>query len=68
MAVYIIIQTIVVYLIITVVLYISSRLTTQTRKIRYITFGLIIYSIIFGLRYGVGYDCNTYIESYEVLL
>lgn len=68
MGIFIAIQTLIVYLITTFVLYSCASYTRQTGNFKYINSGIIFYSIIFGLRYGVGYDCNSYIEGYEELL
>lgn len=60
------IQTIFVYLLLAWVLYDFGQRADWTNKFKYAIIGLIIYSIFWGLRYGVGRDCISYIEEYDL--
>ena len=64
MAFYIIIQSIFIYLFVGLVLYVGSKKASIKDKPWPIFIAIAIYAIVFGLRYGVGYDTNSYIESY----
>lgn len=65
MALYIVLQTLIVYTFVGLILYIGSRKSSTSGNIRYVLLAIAIYAIVFGLRYGVGYDTNSYIESYD---
>src|SRR5690606_7555628 len=62
------IQTIIIYLFIIAIMSIGGSLKT-TKKILGLSFplfiALIFYSIIFGVRYGVGTDYFAYLEAYQ---
>lgn len=46
-------------------LYNGGKKTAETSHFRYVVYAIVFYSIIFGLRYGVGTDTNSYISDYE---
>lgn len=62
---YIIIQTIFVYMVVLMALYNGGKRTAKTFRFKYVVYAILFYSIIFGLRYGVGTDTNSYIKDYE---
>lgn len=57
-------QTILVYLFLFSIMYLLSNVAKYTKQWRYVTIAILIYSIIFGMRYGVGVDQLVYLESY----
>ena len=60
----IVLQTLVVYLLIYVILRKCSYQSIANNSLKPIILGILIYSIIFGLRYGVGTDHLSYLEDY----
>lgn len=44
-----------------------ARKASNTKKWKYIIYTIFIYSIVFGLRYGVGMDYPVYLEGYNNL-
>lgn len=60
-------QSYVVYLSILAVMYLSCKVAISKRKFSIVVLGLLFYSLLFGLRYGVGKDCISYIKMYENL-
>lgn len=65
---YIIFQSIVVYAFVIWVLYYLSKQSARTNNYSYVCFALLLYSIIFGLRYGVGIDTMAYVADYEEIV
>lgn len=65
---YVIIQTVLVYLLLLFVLYKCSLVAQEKEKWYYLIIGVVIYSIIFGMRYFVGNDWFSYKLNYETLL
>lgn len=61
-------QTIIVYLFIAIVLLLFSYLSARKSNWKYSVVAIIIYSIVFGFRYGVGSDHLGYLESYNLSL
>lgn len=64
MASYIVLQSLIVYAFVGFVLYVGSRNASSSGRMWPIIFAISVYAIVFGLRYGVGVDTNSYIESY----
>lgn len=64
-SIYIILQTIFVYMVVLLALYNGGKKTAETSHFKYVVYAIVFYSIIFGLRYGVGTDTNSYINDYE---
>lgn len=64
-SIYIILQTIFVYMVVLLALYNGGKKTAETSHFKYVVYAIVFYSIIFGLRYGVGTDTNSYISDYE---
>lgn len=58
-------QTILVYSLLFFVMYVLCYYASKQNKWWAVVVALIIYSIIFGLRYGVGVDFFGYLEIYE---
>ena len=65
MSFYIVLQTLCVYIFVGLVLYVGSKRSASSGNMSNILIAISIYALIFGLRYGVGYDTNAYIESYS---
>lgn len=63
----VIIQTLVVYLLTFSVLIYSSYLYVEKNVRIYLVLGLLFYSLIMGLRYGVGADFFQYYVNYNLL-
>lgn len=64
-SVYIIIQSFVVYMTIMAVLYNGGKKSAYTGRFQYVVFAILFYAIIFGFRFGVGTDTNSYIADYN---
>lgn len=52
-------------MVIFLVLYNGSMNSARTGQFKYVVYAIVIYAIIFGLRYGVGTDTNAYIDDYN---
>lgn len=61
----IIIQTFLIYIFLYLILYGQSKRSEFNNSLNPILFALIVYSVIFGLRYGVGTDHLSYLEAYN---
>ena len=61
-----VIQTILIYLILTIVLYFASKSAEQNNKFLPIVGAIFLYAVIFGLRTGVGVDFWGYKEWYDI--
>lgn len=64
---YIYIQTILIYSILTILMVLLARQSVKTGKNIYIYIALLAYSVLFGLRYGVGRDFFSYHYYFEDL-
>ena len=62
---YYVFQSYFIYLSILAAIYWSCKEALRKNKFTIIIVGLLFYSLLFGLRYGVGKDCLAYIEIYE---
>lgn len=62
------IQSIIVYLLIAWVMYISGKKYEATGKFSYVVWGIAFYAFIFALRYGVGGDFFAYKLAFEELI
>lgn len=62
---FIIIQSLIVYMTIMAVLYNGGKKSANTGRIQYALYAILFYAILFGLRYAVGADTNSYIEEYD---
>mgnify|MGYP003548342219 CR=1 FL=1 len=60
-----VLQTVLIYLILILVLYLASRLAEQRNNFIYIVGAVFFYAIIFGLRSGVGVDFWGYKEWFD---
>ena len=60
-----IIQSILVYGLLTVVMYAYSKKSYRYNKNGYMTIAILLYAIVFGLRYCVGVDYMGYVEMFE---
>lgn len=58
------IQTYIIYISLFVVMFLLARLASKTGKWTYMFIGLLIYSIVFGIRYDVGFDYLAYYDIY----
>lgn len=61
------IQSIIVYISIAAVGIYYSNLYSKTGKYKYVIYALLYYSVIFGIRYGVGADYFSYVHGYETI-
>ena len=61
----IIIQTFLIYILLYLILYGQSKRSEFNNSLNPILFALSVYSVIFGLRYGVGTDHLSYLEAYN---
>lgn len=61
-------QTLFVYILIAVVLLFFCQLAAERKYWNFILIGIFIYSVIMGLRYGVGADFFGYMENYIAVL
>ena len=59
------IQTILVYTLLTIVMYVFSRKAYTTQRKGYQIFPIIAFILVFGLRYSVGIDWDNYRSIYE---
>ncbi|GEM_PF-1781722 len=59
------IQTILVYSLLTIVMYILCLKAEKEYSWKYVVCALGIYSLVFGFRYGVGFDYFTYVDMYQ---
>ena len=57
-------QTIFIYLGLTFILFLSAKTSIKKKSYAPLFWGLFFYSVIFGLRYGVGTDYFSYLNSY----
>lgn len=64
MELYYIVQSLFIYLSVFAVLYKGTKSYSIDRNKSGIFGCMFFYALIFGLRYGVGTDCNSYIDSY----
>lgn len=62
---YAIFQTIMVYGLLTIIMFILFKESYRQKKNSYTIYALLIYSVIFGLRYCVGVDYMSYVVMYE---
>lgn len=58
-------QTVIIYLTLFGIMFFLSKKAVRYKSWKYIIGILLIYSVIFGIRYGVGMDFLVYLESYE---
>ena len=59
------IQTILVYTLLTIVMYVFSRKAYTTQRKGYQILPIIAFILVFGLRYSVGVDWDNYRSIYE---
>lgn len=65
MSLFLIFQTLFIYLFLCIVIVVLSRATIQRNHMQYIYWGILVYAIVFGARYGVGGDHLSYLEDYD---
>lgn len=65
---FIYIQTTIVYVLLTIVMYLYCKRATDTLNWKFITFACVAYALVFGFRYGVGADYFAYELLYDELL
>ena len=58
-------QTIFLYLFLFVSMYFLCKKAQQTTRWEYVIFAILVYSVVFGMRYDVGVDQLAYLESYK---
>ena len=61
----VVLQTVLIYLILILVLYLAGKLAEQRNNLGYIVGAVFFYAIIFGLRSGVGVDFWGYKEWFD---
>jgi hypothetical protein len=61
----ILLQTILVYLCLTLMMVITSYLAAKSHKKWMLMIPVLLFSIVFGMRYGVGIDFYAYLEMFE---
>lgn len=59
------VQTVIIYLTLFVIMFLLSKKAVRNKSWKNIIGILLIYSVVFGVRYGVGMDFPSYLESYE---
>lgn len=57
-------QTIIIYLLLTYILLYSAKISNRRESFKPLFCGILFYSLIFGLRYGVGTDYFSYLNNY----
>lgn len=62
------IQSILVYLTLMLLMVALSRTAIKKNNYRYIIAAILLYALVFGLRYGVGMDFFSYLDLYESYL
>ncbi len=62
------IQTVLVYSILTIIMYLLCKKADENCSWKYVVCALVIYSLVFGFRYGVGFDYFSYIGMYQDVL
>lgn len=60
-------QSLVVYSLLTMTMLYLSYIGRAKESWKYMVYALLVYALIFGMRYGVGVDHMTYKEIYELL-
>lgn len=58
-------QTVIVYFLLIVVMMYLSYIGRAKEKWKYMIYAIIAYSIVFGIRYGVGVDFFSYLHNYN---
>lgn len=61
---YLVIQTIFIYSFIGLILFTCCYYGRQQKNWSYVVAGLLVYALIFGLRYGVGRDYFNYVDNF----
>lgn len=58
-------QTYIVYTLLFLVMFFCAKLSSERKEWVWLCFAIFIYSVIFGMRYGVGVDHLAYLEDYQ---
>lgn len=59
------VQTILVYSLLTLFMYVLCKVGKENQKWICVLFAVFLYSIIFGVRFGVGMDYFSYLDAYQ---
>ena len=58
-------QTYIVYILLFLMMFFCAKLSSERKEWVWLCFAIFIYSVIFGMRYGVGVDHLAYLEDYQ---
>lgn len=59
------VETILIYLLTTLILYLSAQTAVRKNNYRYVIWGVAFYALVMGVRYGVGKDYYAYLDMYN---